>query len=79
MFTVDKNRLGSGKIRDAVMGMFRSATNKWTPPFVRRKLLSVKKRSIRTYVTDVLWFVEDCYAGYILDHSHIDTMQEVTE
>lgn len=61
------------------MGMKITTANVWTLTSVRKAFISVEERWFQTYVSDEIGAVNDCYAGPVLDHGHVELLGELTE
>lgn len=79
MVTIEENVLGSEERRDAVEGMSRSVTNVRILPSMKRAFISHEERWCRTYVTEVLAYVNNCYVRQTLSYGRINLLGNPTE
>lgn len=77
--TVEEDGLSIGEIMDAVMEISRSSINALSLPFVKRTFLSVEERFFRTFVTEPLGSVNDCYEGQVIGDGHSDLLGAPTD
>lgn len=59
--TIEEDGLSSREREDAEMGMSKSQTSRWTLLSLRRMFITVEERCSRTYLTDSLGSLSDCY------------------
>lgn len=77
--TVEEDGQSSEERRGSVMSMSRTATRVWTLPSVGKTFISVDERWFRTYVTDAVGSVTDCYIAEVLNDGQIDILGAPTK
>lgn len=77
--SLEEYGLDSVKKREMAVGISRTATNVWKLPSVRNMFISVDQGWFETYMTEAFEYVNDCYAGQVIDDGHIALLVLLTE
>lgn len=71
--------LSSISSRDSVMWMSKTETRLWTLPSVKMTFIFVKEGWFRTYLTDALGYVNDCYVESLMNNRYVSELEVLTD